>query len=372
MTTATDPRLTPSVLARLKALPRSAWEKMNPRLRVALLALLAAGGAGGIILRDGPTFDFWEHPSYTNAPGDLTYSDCTFGGKLPERATKLHSQWGVSGNFAGQTFVNTEWGAWGGNGLAHAVMNLNGPVQTGIEFVDCSWVALPKPDGSPSMLRWGVRGFGMDGVTFTRCAFSGGMGAGAQVALRASEPHGDIGPMGVHRWERCTFDGIGDPKSERWGAFTISEHGPEGYGVKTVPVEVEIIDCKMIGGKLEWTDSNGNPIRSPRGILVQGRKRVLIRNLDMRYPDPYDDWAIQLWDITDGDPSTVDVVIEGGFIEDGRIELRNCGKASIQGVNGGAYVVVGTHANEAKPFPMESVSHQGPVSAGYLSPVVKN
>lgn len=370
---------------------RTLWPSMSARARAAILVLLGVGGVGGgVVIHDRtrpppPDHDtrppptggdatgryFWEHSLYLNAPGDLTVRDSTFGGPAPMRAVKLYSMWGVSGDFSRQTFIDTEWGAWGDVGLAQAVMNMNGPVQSSAVFTDCSWVAAPHPDSSPSSMRWGIRGFGIMGVLYDRCYFDPGMGAGIQVALRANEPHGNIAPMGVHRFERLTFDKIGDPKSERWGAFTISEHNPEGYGVKTVPVDVEIIDCKMIGGHLLWTDANGNLIKSPRGVLIQGRKRVVIRNLDMRYPAPYDDWAIQLWDITDGDPATVDVAIEGGFIESGRIELRNCGSAVVKGLSGGAYIVVGTHANDAKPFPMETVQYQGPVSSGYLSPGVK-
>lgn len=368
--------------------------RVSPRMWAAILASLGITTGGVVIVnRDRPRQDpppvvvvdppsqpppvtpppsgdyapeqFWEHSLYGNAPGDLTLRDCTFGPDWPTKPTAKYSMWGESGNYAGSSLAATEWGAWGGTGLAHAVMNMNGPIQSGVTFTDCAWLASPHPDGSPSSMRWGVRGFGLMGVTFDRCSFSRGMGAGVQVALRAKEAHGNIAPQGTHRYERCTFVGIGDPRSERWGAFTISEHNPEGYGVDAVPVGVEIINCTLIGGHLDWTDPNGNRVRSPRGILIQGRYPVVIRGLDLRYPDPYESWALQLWDIDDGDPSTVDLIIEDGFIEAGRVEIRNCGQVVVRNMNGGAYIAAGTHANKLKPFPMETVAHQGPVTAGY-------
>jgi hypothetical protein len=316
---------------------------------------------------------FWEHSAYMDAIGNLTMRDCTFGPDWTTKATTYYSTWDdQSGNFAGKSFSATEWGCWGTTGLAHAVLNLYGPPQTGIAFTDCAWLAAPDPaDGSPSTMRWGVRGFGMMDVLFDRCSFSRGMGAGTQVALRASAAHGDIFPRGVHRYEGCTYIGIGDPKSERWGAFTLSEHAPEGYGVDTVPVDVEIIECVLIGGHLNWTDPNGKIIRSPRGIMANGRQRVVIRGLYMDYPAPHDGWAVQIWNADDGNPSTVDVVIEDSFIREGRIELRNCGSVSVSGGSGDAYLAIGTHSNPDKPFPMENLVYQGPLAQGYKSPVVK-
>jgi hypothetical protein len=368
-------RLTADLLARLKNLPREAWAKMNPRTRAALL--VALGATGGVVVdrnlpRGGDAREeFWEHAVYVNAPGDLVVRESTFGLALPKTQTTIASQWGVSGSFAGKAHSSTTWGAWGGAGLAHAVMNLNGGVQSGVQFGSCAWLAAEHPDGAPSSMRWGIRGFDVAGATLDGCAFSGAMGAGIQVALRAWETGSPelFWKGGVHRFANLYFDRIGNPKSERWGAFTISEHAPEGFGQDVAPIEVQVIDVTMVGGHLEWNDGKGNVVRSPRGLLVQGRKRLVVRGLRMDYPAPYDGWAAQVWDVDDGDPATIDVIFEDCFIREGRIELRNCGSALVRNVTGGAYLVVGTNPkNDPSPFPIEKVTYQGPVSAGYAVP----
>lgn len=363
-------RITAELLARLKSLPRDAWAKMSPRTRGALLVLLGAAGAVGVdrYTRPATLESFHEHDAYLNAPGDVTVRDTTFGLPLPKTSSNQLSQWGVSGAFNG-VYSDTTWGAWGGTGLAHAVMNMNGAVASGT-FTDCAWRAAPN-GSTPSWMRWGIRGFDIDGLVLEHCAFSGGMGAGIQIALRAWETGAPqlFWQGGVHRFERLTFHRIGNPKSERWGAFTISEHAPEGFGQDIAPIEVQVIDCTMTGGHLEWNDGKGNVVRSPRGLLVQGRKRLIVRGLRMDYPAPYDGWAAQIWDVDDGDPATVDVIFEDCFIREGRVELRNCGTALVKNVTGGAYLVVGTNPkNDPSPFPIEKVTFQGPVTAGYLTP----
>lgn len=307
---------------------------------------------------------FWEHSAYMDAIGNLTMRDCTFGVDWTTKPTTYYSTWGdQSGDFAGESWASTEWGCWGGTGLAQAVLNLYGPVQSQILFTDCAWLAAPDPsDGSFSMMRWGIRGFGMMDVVFDRCAFSRGMGAGTQVTLRASAAYGNIFPTGLHRYERCTYIGIGDPQSERWGAFTISEHEPEGYGVDFVPVQVEIIDCSLIGGHISWTDPNGKLVKSPRGIMIHGRERVEIRGLRLDYEAPYEGWAMQIWDCPE-------VTIADSYVREGTIELRNCGKISVLDCGGNAFVQAGTHANDAKPFPMEFVVYSGPISADWSQQV---
>jgi hypothetical protein len=360
-------RLTTALLARIRALPRDAWAKMDPRLRAALLVALGFGG--GVVVTDPP----WggdkgtpveEHSTYMDAQGDLAFVDCTFGGPVPERATKMHSQDGVQGSFASapdaagnvplKLYTNTEWGATGPtSGKGHAVMNMFGPLQQNIAFVDCSWRAL-EHDGTGQM-RWGIRGYGLMGVTFTRCAFSGGMAAGSQVALRQYAAHGDVIPQGVHRYERCTFTGIGDPASERWGAFTISEHAPEGYSFAIADVDVEILDCKLIGGHLSWTDGNGTLVKSPRGIMVNGHGRVSIERLHLDYEAPYSEWAIQLW-------NDREVRIVDSYVREGRVEIIAHDSVEVADCTGGAYLVVKS--------PGGAELHKGALSAGYMFPAV--
>lgn len=367
-------RVTAELLARIKSLPRDAWAKLSPRVRAALLVALGAGGAvvvdHNLPRADAPE-EFWEHAIYLDAPGDLVVRESTFGVALPKTQTMLASKWGASGSFANTAFTSTTWAAWGDVGLAQAVLNLNGGVQSNVLFKSCAWAAADHPDGSPSSMRWGIRGFDVAGATLDGCAFSGAMGAGIQVALRAWETGSPelFWAGGVHRFANLYFDKIGNPASERWGAFTISEHAPEGFGQAIAPIEVQVIDCTMLGGHLEWNDGKGNVVRSPRGLLVQGRKRLVVRGLRMDYPAPYDGWALQGWDIDDGDPATVDVLIEDSVIREGRVEFRNCGTVVVRNVTGGAYLVVGTNPpNDPSPFPIEKVLHQGPITAGYVSP----
>lgn len=355
-----------AILDRLRAV----WPTLSEREKQAILRELRGNRPPPASEGEFAPEQFWEHSAYLNAPGSATFRDCTFGPKWLTKPTTHYSQWGVEGSVAGQTITDKEWGAWGGDGLAHAVMNWYGPAQGQILMSGCAWLAHPKPEGGPSNMRWGVRAFGVgylsttDGaytpapVVFNRCAFSRGMGAAVQIALRANEAHGNIWPSGHHVLERCVFTGIGDPKSERWGAFTISEHNPEGYGASSVPVDISILDCSMTAGHVNYLDSAGKLVRSPRGILVQGRRNVTISGLDMRYPDPHDGWAMQLWDCDE-------VRIVDSHVEEGRIELRNCKKVTVEGCTGDAYLAVGTHSDPAKPFPMAQVTYQGPLTTGY-------
>lgn len=303
---------------------------------------------------------FWEHSAYMDAIGNLTMTDCTFGPKWDTKQITHYAQWDYwSGNYADKTMVNEEWGCWGlPTGLAHADLNLYGPVQKNIKFENCAWLAHKNPEtNTPSTYRWGVRGFGMMDVVFDKCSFSRGMGAGTQVALRATAAHGNIKPSGIHRYERCTYAGIGDPQSERWGAFTISEHAPEDYGYNIADVEVQIIDCKLKGGHILWTDGNGKVVKSPRAIMANGRKRVEIRNLHLDYELPYSDWSIQIWDCNE-------VVIHDSFIREGRVELRNCDKVSFKNCTGNATLFVGTQ-NDKNALQSQNTEYSGPMSSDY-------
>lgn len=305
---------------------------------------------------------FWEHSAYMDAIGNLTMRDCTFGPSWQTKPVTFYSEWdNKSGSYAGQNISKTEWGCWGSTGLAHAVLNLFGPPQQGITFTDCAWLAADDPwDGSPSTMRWGVRGYGMMDVTFDRCSFSRGMAAGTQVALRAGAAYGNITPSGVHTYERCTYVGIGDPRSERWGAFTISEHAPEGYDFSVADVEVRIIDTKLIGGHLDTVDANGMAVKSPRGIMANGRKLVAIDRLHLDYPAPLSGWAIQLWDVPN-------VRIADSYVREGLVELRNPKTVAISGNSGNAKLVIWTDCtrNAFGQWVGGTKIHDAPISQNY-------
>lgn len=354
-------------LARLKnigSIPKAVFDKLPPRLKAVILALGIV--ITGVIVYPDDKYApeaFHEHSMYADAIGDLTVRDSTFGPDWETKPTTVYSQWDYSsGSYAGQSINSTEWGAWGNTtGLAHAVLNLYGPVQEDITFTDCAWLAATHPEGTPSTMRWGVRGFGMMDVTFDRCSFSRGMAAGTQVALRANAAHGNIIPTGVHLYERCTFVGIGDPASERWGAFTISEHAPEGYGFDVADIEVKIIDCKLIGGHIDWTDGNGQEVKSSRGIMANGRKRVEIRGLHLDYEKPLSGWAIQLWTVPE-------VVIADSYVREGLVELRNPEKVSVSGCTGNATlrVWVGCTRDAFGKWIGGEKVFDGPLTAGYV------
>lgn len=317
---------------------RLAWPNMTDAERALALRRLAALGQTPPPPDTGYAPEqFWEHCAYIDAIGNLLMRDCTLGYEWETKPTTHYSMWDdKSGNYAGKSIASTEWGCWGGNSLAHACLNLYGDIQKGVAFTDCAWLAAPNPfTEAPSWMRWGIRAFAVIDGVFDRCAFSRGMGAGTQVAIRKSAAGGHLTPSGVHRYEGCKYIGNGDPKSERFGAFTLSEHAPEGYGYDVADIAVEVNGCSLVGGHLSYVDGNGKLARSPRGIMANGRKSVSIVGLHMDYPEPLSDWAIQLWK----DPM---VRIADSFVLEGLVELVNPEKVDITGNNGNAKLVVWT------------------------------
>lgn len=340
----TDPQL----LARI----RRVWSTLSPREQAAIRQWI---GNQRPPPDPGDGFapeQFWEHCAYMDAIGNLLMRDCTFGPDWATKPNTLYSTWDdFSGDWSNSSTTQTEWGCWGTYGLAHAVLNMYGPIQKNISFTDCAWLAKDNPEtGAPSTMRWGIRAFALMDAVFDRCSFSRGMGAGTQVALRANAAGGDITPQGVHRYENCTYTGIGDPKSERWGAFTISEHAPEGYDFQVADIAVEIVGCTIKGGHINWVDGNGKLVQSARGIMANGRNQVSIQGLTLDAPNPYSNWAVQLWNDND-------VTLADSDIKYGLVEVKNAQKIDITGNKGGAILRVRNAQNH--------VIHDGPLAEGF-------
>lgn len=342
---------------------RLAWDNMSESDRANALRRLAALGQH----RPPPPATyaleaFHEHPLYSDMIGDGVLERCTFGYEWETKPTTLYSTFDdASGDYSNKTISGTEWGCWGTTGLGHACLNLYGPIQKNITFRDCAWLAADNPfTDAPSWMRWGLRGFAMMNVGFYDCAFSRGMGAGTQVALRASAAGGHITPRGVHRYQECKYIGNGDPKSERFGAFTLSEHPPEGYDFDIADIEVLILDCTLLGGHLNYVDGNGILARSSRGIMANGRKRVAIERLHMDYPAPLSGWAIQLWD----DP---EALIADSYVHEGLVELVNPQKVDITGNKGNAILRVwtGRTRDAFGNWKGGQMIHDEPLSAGF-------
>lgn len=193
-------------------------------------------------------------------------------------------------------------------------------------------------------------------------------GAGVQVAYRMNEkyPHESSDPHlgdapSEHTYRRVTIERCGDPESDRFGAYLISEHAAEidweGYNTRRINAAVLIEDCLIRGGNLDM-DYKGNHIRSTRGILCQSRPSLTIRGTRVELPEPMEDWTIQCWD-------TDTVLIENSHFEDGVMEFRNAQSVKIVNCTGNAQVKVGTGGWNV--FPMPNVTYSGPVTQNYDS-----
>ena len=313
----------------------------------------------------------------------------------------------LDGKLAGQTkFVGVDFQATGqGNGSMNGgVIGSFSKLHQDYIWEDCAIRGVHGPNGQDSM-RWGVRAFDMVNTRFERvdvgpihwehglylaapgpltlidCRFHDIPGAAVQIAYRynAKYPNETTDPnlgqlTGTHLYKRCTFDRIGDPNSERFGAFVISEHEAQvnGFTGGKIPlgdyrpfleVAVVIEDCSFKGDNFVWVDPNGVTRRSTHAIMVHNRRRVEIRDTVIDMPAGIDNWQAQLWDITDNDPSTIDVILDNvTVIGGGTLEIRN---ASVQMTNckGDGRILVGTGAPYKWPIPNKV--YEGPVTQDY-------
>lgn len=359
-------RLTDSVLARLRALPA--------RTRNALLAAL------GYVRPVRP-------PPVTPPPPPT--------GDWPKTTQGWSSDWDLYRLDADKGATATDFLATGPkSGMGQMVLLADmGKVHQGYAIIDCL-----VQIATGAFRQWGCRAYDVvdwsvrrsrfagpgqehglylnapGGLLIEDCRFDLWGGAGVQVAFRkvagvyaneSTDPMLAAQPS-KHVYRRVTIENCGDPESDRFGAFLISEHAAEidweGYVSHRINADVLIEDCLLRGGNLNM-DYKGKLIRSTRGILVQERPSATIRRTRVEMPAPMEDWAAQIWGVDH-------VLIEDSHFEDGVVEIRNAKSVTVRNCTGNAVLRVGT--GPWNVFPMPNVTHLGPIGAGYVSPVVAN
>lgn len=373
MTTPIDPRITPSVLARLRALPA--------RARNALLVLLAAGGVGGgvIVTRDReptrpppvteppvrpPPTDPGTRPPPVD-PGTRPPPTATWP-TITETKTKDFEHHSLPQSSVGIKYTVTV--PDGHTVKMVTLLDYGGTTHNDV-LIDNCWIE------THDKILFGRRGYNLvDAVVRkTKCTGKAGEhyfydehaqggvyedivfgvlgqvnagGACIQVAMRNVVEGGhdysmEMSPEAValamqestRVYRRLTSNHVGYYPSGRWGAFAlVSEHYPQldvpGVGkVSSVPHNIVIEDCKVVAGHINYVDGNGKLVRSPRQILVQGRKSLLIKGGNYYVPDPHDGWFGRVNDVDH-------VTLDGPHVEGGRLEITNPKSVEIRGGSG--------------------------------------
>lgn len=344
----TDPRLTPSVIARLRALPRNVAEAMLRLLR-----------------RPPPSTGDW-----------------------PKIAWIWSSDWDLFRLDAGKGAVGGSFTATGPtSGMGQMVLLADyGKVHKGYVVQDCEVRV-----GPGAQRQWGARCYDVVDWIIRRCKLYGPMqehglylnapgglliedcyfrdfgGAGIQIAFRKVEgqyAHESTDPLlaaqpSQHIYRRVTIEQCGHPDSDRFGAYLISEHAAEvnwqGYVSKRINAEIVIDACVVRGGNLDM-NYKGQHIRSTRGLLVQERPSLTVIGSTIDVPQPMDGWNSQIWGVDH-------VVLRDSTFNGGTIEIRGAKSVTIENCKGTANVIVG-HGDWNK-WPMHTVEHSGPISAGY-------
>lgn len=364
-------RITESVLARIRS--------MSPRMRAAVLAMLGLGTAGGVIVtRDRPRQD----------PPPPVVVDPPPSAGWPVLTAAQSSVWGGFDLPAVSTGVAYKAsGPPDGQMGAMVALASYGKIHKDYRITDCLFATT-----SPHNMQWGIRAYDVVGWTIKRseftgpaqehgaylnapggfliedCRFTGWGGAGVQVAFRKVEnsPYSveSVDPMlaskpSQHVYRRVTIENCGDPESDRFGAYLISEHAAEinwaGYVSHRIEADVLIEDSLIRGGNLDM-DYKGQHIRSTRGLLVQGRPSLTVTRSVVDMPQPMDGWNSQIWAVDH-------VVLRDSTFNGGTIEIRWAKSVTIENCKGDARVVVG--GGEWNKWPMTGKVHDAPVTTNW-------
>lgn len=361
----TTDRLTPTVLSRLRL--------MSPRMRAAILVFLGLGTTGGVIVtRDRPRVD--PPPPVVVDPPPVTEWPT-----ITETKIKDFEQHWLPQSSVGIKYVVTV-----PDGHTQKMVTLldysGSPLHDGV-LIDNCWIEthdkvlfgrrsynlvnavvrktkLTGKAGEHYFYDEHARGGVYEDIVFGEIGQTNAGGACIQVAMRnvieyksdgtvAYDYSMEMSPEAValamqestRVYRRLTSNHVGYYPSGRWGAFAlVSEHYPQlevpGVGkVWSVPHNIIIEDCKVVAGHINYTDGNGKLVRSPRQILVQGRKSLLIKGGDYYCPDPHDGWFGRVNDVDSVTLSNVKVV-------GGKLEITNPKAVSIKDCTGDLSVTV--------------------------------
>lgn len=159
-------------------------------------------------------------------------------------------------------------------------------------------------------------------------------------------------------YRRCEFNHIGKAGSQRWGAFTVSEHpGQLQIGSsKTawINTHIRIEDCPFIGGHVNYVDGNGQLVQSGRAILCSNRPSITLQNVKIDYPNPHDGWSGRIaW-------TPVVRIVKGpdSLMRDGKLEILGADSINVDaGIPGACKLLVRDKAG--------STVYEGALSNGY-------
>ncbi len=361
-------RLTDSVLARLRT--------MSPRMRAAVLAMLGVGTVGGgvIVTRDRPRTD--PPPPVVVGPprGDDPSTPPPVGlwPKITQVLTKNFEHHSLPQSSVGIKYAVTV--PQGHTQKMVTLLDYGGTLHENV-VVDNCWI-----ETHPLVL-FGRRGYNLANCTVRQTKFTGaGLehylyeepvaggvyedlvfgeigavnsgGACIQIAMRNVVEGGhdysmEMSAAGFQKviqestrvYRRITSNHVSHYPSQRWGVFAfVSEHfpqlqAPDGSKVSWVPHNIVIEDCKVVAGHVNFTDGNGKLVRSPRQLLIQGRKSLVVRNSDFYCPDPHDGWF--------GRVNSVDsVTFDGVKVVGGKLEITDPKAVTIKGCSGDLAVTV--------------------------------
>ena len=156
-------------------------------------------------------------------------------------------------------------------------------------------------------------------------------------------------------YRRITSNHVSHYPSGRWGAFAfVSEHYPQiedaqGGRVWSVPHNIVVEDCRVVAGHINYTDGNGKLVRSPRQLLVQGRKSLTVTGSDFYCPDPHDGWFGRVNNVDHGR-------FTGTKVVGGKLEITEPKSVRIEGCSGDLKVEVRVGGQ---------VIHAGPITQDF-------
>ena len=371
-------RLTPSVLSRIRTLP--------PRMRAAILVLLGLGTVGGgvVIVRDRPRTD---PPPVVEPPPPPPPTVA-----WPKIVSETTSTWGTYNLQPENTGIAFKAsGPPVGQMGAMVGLASYGKIHQGYSITDCLFATTP-----PHTMQWGIRAYDVIDWTVRRtkftgpaqehglyanapgallvedCEFSGWGGAGIQVTFRKADGKYAVESVdprlaehgGTHTYRRVSIHDCGDPESDRFGAYLLSEHAPEVnwtypdgtvYQTYRLATPVVVDDCTIRGGNLDM-DYKGQHIRSTRGLLVQQRPSLTVTGSVIDVPQPMDGWNSQIWAVDH-------VVLRDSEFNGGTIEIRWAKSVTIENCTGDARVIVG--GGEWNVWPMKDKVYEGPITADW-------
>lgn len=372
---------------------RNRLAQVRPRISrrwwLAILATLGVGGGTVVVVdqaRDRPRVD--PPPVVVDPPprGDNPTRPPP-SVEWPALTSMQSSTWGgfnLSAETTGVAFKAS--GPPDGQMGAMVALASYGKIHKDYRITDCLFATTP-----PYTMQWGIRAYDVIDWTIRRtrfqgpaqehgaylnapgslliedCEFTGWGGAGIQVTFRKKEGAyavESVDPLlaaqpSTHVYRRVSIHSCGDPESDRFGAYLLSEHAPEidwnGYVSYRIEADIVVDACTIRGGNLSM-DYKGQQIRSTRGLLVQQRPSLTVTGSVIDVPDPMDGWNSQIWAVDR-------VVLKDSEFNGGTIEIRWAKSVTIENCTGDARVIVG--GGSWNVWPMTGKIHDAPISTNW-------